>query len=531
MGAMPIAPHRRRPSHAPVAVDRLTSPTPRAGLHFPRLSITGSTEPLRAPPKTPAPVLGAAPPPLRLAASTRRAPSPSSPRLAPDTRGALRPSSPRGAPYRRTAPSLYAVVTSTSSPRLLISSSSPDLSHAGPLPFNAVSEPPPLLICASLAHAPPPPRPVTSLRSCSVVHHAALVRAHPRPARAKSSPAQTPPRPPALQAAPAGASRPSHCRPRPPPPAPDLGNRRACLTPRTGRGLAQRRPWPPAPYYWPGPSRPATHPPPTPSPSPHIAGALPTRPSPSTASPRRPLAPDCTAPASPLPAPLSLAAPPPPKTLAPVLGAAPPPLRLAASTRRAPSPSSPRLAPDTRGALRPTSPRGAPCRRTAPSPYAVVTSTSSPRLLISSSSPDLSHAGPLPFNAVSEPPPLLICASLAHAPPPPRPVTSLRSRSVVHRAALVRAHPRPARAKSSPAQTPPRPPAPKAAPAGASRPSQRPRPPPPAPDLGNRRACLTPRTGRDLAQRRPWPPAPYYWPGQGPQWAGARRPYPPRRSG
>nr|XP_040245317.1 nascent polypeptide-associated complex subunit alpha, muscle-specific form-like [Aegilops tauschii subsp. strangulata] len=158
-------------------------PRPRAGLHRPRLSITGSTEPRRAPPQdagarswrcpaaaaahghdtpgliavvalphprhprrpaadvaarsppspdfllpvavvylTPAPVPGAAPPPLRLTASTRRASSPSSPRLAADTRGALRPTSPRGAPRRR----------SSSSPSPSSTSSSPSTDHPDP---------------------------------------------------------------------------------------------------------------------------------------------------------------------------------------------------------------------------------------------------------------------------------------------------------------------------------------------------------------------------------------------------------------
>nr|XP_045087817.1 vegetative cell wall protein gp1-like [Aegilops tauschii subsp. strangulata] len=91
-------------------------------LHSSRSRGRDSGDHAAAPPKTPGPVPGAAPPPLRLTASTRRASSPSSPRLAPDTRGALRPTSPRGAPRRRTS----------SSPSPSSTSSSPSPDHPDP---------------------------------------------------------------------------------------------------------------------------------------------------------------------------------------------------------------------------------------------------------------------------------------------------------------------------------------------------------------------------------------------------------------
>nr|XP_040249276.1 atherin-like [Aegilops tauschii subsp. strangulata] len=133
-------------------------------------------------------------------------------------------------------------------------------------PATGVSEPPPLLICASLAHAPLPPRPVTSLRSRFVVHRAGARSPAPRPRADPSAATRTAGRahgclaPQPLRRShtttivplhPACAHlrlrdprRPDACsplrhgRPRPPSPAPDLGNRRACPTPRTGRGLA-----------------------------------------------------------------------------------------------------------------------------------------------------------------------------------------------------------------------------------------------------------------------------------------------------
>nr|XP_020201582.1 formin-2-like [Aegilops tauschii subsp. strangulata] len=129
-----------------------------------------------------APVPGAAPPPLRLTASTRRASSPSSPRLAPDTRGAPRPTSPRGAPPSPVAglpprrPLRRRLLPCAGRPRpppqlLPRASPPPLLFNAGeglalPLPFLCSVPAAPLAPCAGIARLRPRPRVrLRSLRS------------------------------------------------------------------------------------------------------------------------------------------------------------------------------------------------------------------------------------------------------------------------------------------------------------------------------------------------------------------------------
>nr|XP_020197982.1 extensin-like [Aegilops tauschii subsp. strangulata] len=195
----------------------------------------------------PAPVLGTAPPPLRLTASTRRASSPSSPRLTPDTRGAPRPTSPRGAPPSLDClPAVLYVVASSPAPAVPVllhnrsleprrhpSSSTPVRALPSPFPSSAPCQPrrslpvPALHVSArarEFAYARCAHRGPAPWSPCPTAPSARPLRVRAAPGHRAHAHAHQPPVAPLLRHAPRPAGPSPHHRGRPHLPAPSVAS-------------------------------------------------------------------------------------------------------------------------------------------------------------------------------------------------------------------------------------------------------------------------------------------------------------------